>query len=279
MGALRAQAVAAWNALCEGHRSQTELKAFTWTLGSLLFLFPFGIVFVGFQTLPESFSWTSSVIIALSALVTALSEARAVGSTRAMIGLIVLSLLLFSIEYLGVTTGVPFGRYTYTSSLGGAVAGVPAAIAFAWYSTVVNAWRISRGLSAARRASWLLVPASAAILTLSLDLALEPMASRVTRYWLWEQESIPLQNYASWMVFAFVASLALSWLYDPRVRQERSVSLTSGLVLGMQFVLFLATDIVQGFPLSALLALAVLALPPLAFRYVGTRPAPGKEVA
>jgi len=276
MGRLSTTLGAAWDALCADHGTRRGRNAFAGMLGTLLFLFPFGLVFVALQVLPERFSWTSSVVIVLSAIVTALSESRAVAFRRAAAGLLLLCALLFGIEYLGVTTGMPFGRYTYTSSLGLTVAGVPLAIACAWYSTVMNAWRISRGLSAGRAGSMVRVPASAAVLTLALDIALEPMASRVTRYWLWEGDHVPLQNYATWMVFAGLASMLLSRFYDTAPAQRDSVTLTSGLVLGMQFILFLTTDLAQGFVGSAVLALVVAALPVLARQRWRLRHAPGR---
>lgn len=236
------------------------------SLRALWFLFPFGIPFVAFGMLPARFSWTGSLVITLYALTTLLSELRvspAAGPVR-VFGL--LSVVLFAVEFVGVTTGIPFGRYEYTDVLGGLVAGVPVAMAFAWYVTVVSTWRIARHLAGQGAGGRLArVALLSAVLTVILDLALEPMAAMVTRYWVWEGESVPPANYAAWFAFSFGAA----WVLEHRAGSavdHPGLYLHGLMVFLMQWFLFALTAFVGGHVLPVVVSAAGLLAVALACR-------------
>src|SRR5689334_16851026 len=58
----------------------------------------------------------------------------------------------FAAELLGVATGVPFGRYSYSERLGPRVAGVPVLAAAAWAAMARPAW-VAAGWCVRRRAA------------------------------------------------------------------------------------------------------------------------------
>lgn len=226
-------------------------------LGLAVFLFPFGLVFVAGGLLPPQYSWTASVIIILNAIVTLLSEFRAVAPRRALLLFALLTALLFVIEYVGVTTGYPFGIYEYTATLGGLVVGVPMAIPLAWYTTVINAWRIGNALAPASAAGAMMV---AGLLTLAMDVALEPMASAVTGYWLWDGGTVPVQNYISWVGFVMLSSILLKRFYDRAARHSRPLLLGAAIVSGSQYFLFALTDAMHGHLVAMALSLLILSI-------------------
>ena len=86
----------------------------------------------------------------------------------------------FGAELLGVATGRPFGRYTYSDGLGPRVRGVPLLAAAAWALLARPAWVVAGRLSA-RRA--LRVPLAAGALT-AWDVFLDPRMAR-EGYWTW----------------------------------------------------------------------------------------------
>jgi putative membrane protein len=230
-----------------------------------VFLFPFGLVFNITGILIDRYPWTSAVFICLIALITALSELRARPLRMVAGEAIVLASALWAVEKTGITTGFPFGEYTYTGTLGWRILGVPAAIVCAWYATVVNAWRIGRGV--ARRAgtdSPVAVAAIAAVLTLALDLVLEPMAAYIRQYWIWREGAVPLQNYLGWMVFTFLAVLVLQRRDSTYGSDHKELVYASLLVLTLQWILFVATGVSGGFVVPALVSL-VLFVPLLRF--------------
>ncbi len=111
----------------------------------------------------------------------------------------------FLIELAGIHTGLIFGRYSYGSTLGLKLAGVPLMIGVNWILVVYSA-----GMLLQRVAVWnkfAAVMAGAGLVSL-LDWLIEPVAVRFD-YWSWHSNGIPLQNYVAWFLF----SCCLLWLF------------------------------------------------------------------
>lgn len=117
-------------------------------------------------------------------------------------------------ELAGVSWGIPFGGYRYTSHLGPALAGVPLVMAAAWMVLLayVRQWRLP-------------IWAGALVLT-ALDLVIDPLAAGPLGFWVWERPGpyfgVPLTNYAGWL-FVSLALLAWSarWPCTPSVAVRR----------------------------------------------------------
>jgi uncharacterized membrane protein len=243
--------------------SRWESGSFLAAMTALAFLFPFSLLFVVGGLLPPSFSWASSVIILIGGAATLLADMRHAGRVTAIFRFAVIAVVLFAVELLGVRTGFPFGGYSYTARLGPAVAGVPVAIAIAWYCTVMNTWRIAERLTGhAHPGRPLLTALAAGIMTLGLDCALEPMAGFVERYWVWDGQTIPLQNYLSWFVLSCAAVFVLARAgAKPRPKNAVDPFPAALFLFGTHVVLFLLTSAVHGYVLQAALALCLTLLP------------------
>jgi bisanhydrobacterioruberin hydratase len=228
--------------------------AYLVSAGLVGFLFPFGLVFVAGGLLPREFSWTATVIILLVSLTALFSEMRDGNVRSAAIRFGLLAPALFAVEWIGVHTGVPFGMYRYTHALGVLVCGVPLAIPFAWYATVVNSRYIARALPGdGRRRSRAWTALLAGVLTVALDLLLEPTASLVQEYWIWERAVAPFENYLSWFLFS---TAAVWWLEGSGAARtgERGARATALMLWTTQAALFVLTDIIHGHVLPVLLA-------------------------
>jgi putative membrane protein len=223
-------------------------------LGLILFLYPFGVAFVAGGLLPERFSWTASVVIALNGIVVLLSELRVVPARKALGVFAVFVGILFGVEYVGSRTSIPFGAYAYTDTLGLTIAGVPPVIAIAWYGTVVSGWRIVQGI--APRAGRLPKAVLAGILAMALDIVLEPVAAEVERYWLWEGGSVPLQNYVSWFAFTFLAVLFLERTAIPM--PHSGLVKSALLIFTLQWTLFVLTNLVHGAAVAVVVSVVLL---------------------
>lgn len=255
MGSLHAAVLT----IAGGFRDDTLRRLYLGTVGLLLFLFPFGLVFNITGLLIERHTWTSPVFICLIAVVTILSEMRARPFRIVTAEAVVLGSVLWVVEKVGIETGYPFGYYVYTETLGWDLLGVPFAIVCAWYATVINAWRLGRAVAFRMGSGSAAAVASvAALLTLALDLVLEPMAAFVRRYWTWQAGEVPLQNYVGWMVFTFLAVLVLQRKYGDGEHEQRQLAHGSLLVVALQWVLFAATGLSAGFFLPVVISLAVL---------------------
>ncbi len=120
-------------------------------------------------------------------------------------------LVALAAEALGVHTGVPFGRYAYTSSLGPALLGVPLLVPLAWLMMAYPSFVVARLLT--RR----FVPLLGAVAMTSWDVFLDPQMV-AAGHWRWADATpalpgvpgIPLTNFAGWLV----VSAALMALLD-----------------------------------------------------------------
>ena len=230
----------------------------------LLFMFPFSILFLVGGLLPRPFAWTASVVIVVTGLVTLISELRTSPPVAGLFRFGILFVLLFSVELLGLHTGYPFGDYFYTDTLRFALLGVPIAIPFAWYGTVINTWRIGEIVAGPgpERFPWR-IALVAGLLTVALDLVLEPMASFANSYWLWSGAEVPWQNYAAWFVLGTAAVAWCVWsaneVHDTgeAVRGRRANGV---LLFSMQWTLFVLTDLVHGHIGAVILSVAFLAV-------------------
>jgi len=181
--------------------------------------------------------------------------------------------LAFAVEYVGVTTGWPFGRYVYTPVLQPQIAGaVPLAICFAWLMVVPCAWEVARRLVPPRRGRWPALLASASLVLL-LDLQIETVAAHINGYWRWfdggPYHGVPTQNFAAW----WAVGLALSALLERLTRDDQrpTTNASQFSILNSQFstriptllyllstVMFTVVNLARGYTLAGLVGLAAL---------------------
>jgi uncharacterized membrane protein len=119
-------------------------------------------------------------------------------------------------EVVGVHTGVPFGDYAYSGTLGWQVGGVPALVPLAWVMMAWPALHVGRLLGGRRRVATVLVSAWA--LT-AWDVFLDPQMVDAG-HWTWADphpalpgvEGIPLTNFAGWLLVSLLVCAALDRL-------------------------------------------------------------------
>ena len=126
----------------------------------------------------------------------------------------------WTMEWLGVKTGLVFGAYHYGPWLGPRWWGVPPLIGLNW---VILVWAV-RGWLPSKTSSpvpswWRDVLGGA--LVMGMDLLIEPGATRLG-FWVWDQKTAmqgwagslvvaPLQNYLAWWVIAFLMLRGMAW--------------------------------------------------------------------
>lgn len=124
-----------------------------------------------------------------------------------------LSILLFFlagilVEWIGVTTGFPFGVYHYGKTLGLKVDGVPYMIGINWAMLVL----ITGTLASKITHNTLIKILIGASLMVFLDLFIEPTAEALD-LWHWQNGNIPLSNYIAW----FAMASGLHWLFQETI--------------------------------------------------------------
>lgn len=156
-------------------------------------------------------------------------------------------------EAVGVRTGIPFGAYAYTGSLGWRLLAVPVIIPLAWtmmaYPALLVGRRIRRGPVAG--------PLAAGAALASWDLFLDPQMVDAG-HWVWlpgggpRLVGIPVSNFAGWLLVG-VVMMALLWWALPADRGPVDDSVPYALYLWTYGSSVLAHAAFFGLPGSALL--------------------------
>lgn len=143
---------------------------------------------------------------------------------RALGGVGLLVSYTYLIEYVGVSTGWPYGEFAYGVSLGPMIGGIPAALPVFFIPIVVNAYLLCvllLGQRAASRAVRLAVVIPAVV---TMDVVLDPAAVSLG-FWSYADGGlfyeVPLSNYAGWVLSATVAVGVLDLTFDRSALESR----------------------------------------------------------
>jgi uncharacterized membrane protein len=153
---------------------------------------------------------------------------RQVWTVRRIVA-VTLGIILFAwaVEWLGSSTGIPFGRYHYTGQLQPQMAGVPWLIPLAWLMMIPPSWAVASYIlgDTGARQPWRLAWVSALAFT-AWDLFLDPQMVH-WGFWTWDQAGgyfgIPWTNFIGWFLAAALLTVllrpgpvfepALAWIY------------------------------------------------------------------
>jgi putative membrane protein len=156
-----------------------------------------------------------TVGIVLVVAAASLSHAMLTRGGRGLLCFAVAAVVGFGADVLGVHTGVPFGDYRYSGTLGVEVASVPLLAALAWAMLAWPAALVARRLATTTPIR-VLVGAWALA---SWDLFLDPQLVAAGA-WRWTdpnphlpgEPAVALTNYAGWLLVATLISLAVQWI-------------------------------------------------------------------
>jgi bisanhydrobacterioruberin hydratase len=190
--------------------------------GVYVFLYPGSIILVALDRVPVWAIWMGGALLIVQGTLMGLWLSINFSRWGAVASVLIL-FLAWLVEYIGATTGFPFGFYTYTDVLQPKIWGVvPMAIPFAWLLIVGAAVGTSEHvLARADRAVLDDVRVSvtkvltAASLALLLDVTIEPFAVNINHYWTWNDSGqssyygIPTTNFAAWWCTSVILVLVL----------------------------------------------------------------------
>lgn len=141
--------------------------------------------------------------------------------------MLIVALLGFFVEVIGVDTGLLFGSYFYGDALGYKLLGVPLMIGINWFFLTYS---VAVVLTPVFKSLWIKILLGATMITF-YDFVMEPVAV-FTGMWNWENRIIPVQNYIMW----FILALFFVFLFTRFGRHNRNP--LAGLVLLLQFMFF-----------------------------------------
>lgn len=108
----------------------------------------------------------------------------------------------YSVELIGIKTGLLFGEYSYDTALGFKLLDVPLIIGLNWVIIVAASSSIVKYFI---KRPLILQAVFAAVLCTLLDFIIEPVAINYN-FWTWTEGSIPFYNYLCWFGFSFLFS-------------------------------------------------------------------------
>lgn len=127
-------------------------------------------------------------------------------SRKFLLWSLLLALVSFGIEWVGVKTGVIFGNYIYGETLQPQLFNVPIAIGFAWLCMLLCTIAVlQRVFPRFANTNMILTSSTIAIGMVLFDFIMEPAAIALG-YWKWAGDWVPYQNYIGWFVISFVLS-------------------------------------------------------------------------
>lgn len=147
--------------------------------------------------------------------------------------IIVVPLLAFAVEWVGVHEHVIFGDYIYGQTLGYKWNGVPLIIAVNWFLLVYSTGTLMQNVHLPGVIARVI---TGAFIMMVLDVFIEPSATRYD-YWHWqtpgEYLTAPISNYLSWFA---VSAVTLGIFEAFRFKKQNAVG---AVLLLAQFVFFI----------------------------------------
>lgn len=167
------------------------------SFGILLIFYSVGLVGILWSHHSEDFVKLSGLNLLISGVVLFVNHEK--WNNKLVISLLVIVVLGYLIEVMGVQTGMIFGEYNYGDSLGVKMFGVPLIIGLNWVMLCYfSVFTLSKWIK-----SWWLLSSASALLLLGMDFIIEPVAIKLN-FWSWKTEDIPVQNFVAWFIIAAV---------------------------------------------------------------------------
>ncbi len=229
--------------------------------------YPIAVIGVAFNVNPPfSMTWAGGALLILEGTMMAV----AVMDEYAILGLfaiILVAILSYAIEALGVHTGFPFGAYHYSNVLAPLLpGGVPLAVIFAWILILFSVQGVIYGVTP-RITSWLGRIVLRAVLATLLDLLLEPVAFHLEHYWNWlppgifNYYGVPISNFIAWFVISSILIFVINSLVLMFIGFANFTSFIGRLPTRMAALLYTANvfmfgliDLTHGYYLGVLFA-------------------------
>lgn len=139
----------------------------------------------------------------------------------------------FFIEVVGVQTGIIFGGYTYGSNMGIKILQTPLLIGVNWLFVVYTTYILLKKL----HLNIVIKSITGGLLLVLYDILLEPFAMAYDM-WDWAGGTVPLQNYIAWFIISF---LFLTMFYLFKIKAANKLAIPVILIQSVFFIiLFLA---------------------------------------
>ncbi len=173
------------------------------------FLAVFALVWLRVWLAPSLFGdhrWPEGFFLLLACSTLLVAMTRQLPGQNVLLAAIIVAVMGAGIGTVGALTSVPFGPFVYTENIGEQLFnGLPWVAPLIWIIMIFT----SRGVARLTLRPWrktrlygIWVIGLTSVLVMVLDFGLEPFASRVKRYWLWNPTKLGIAWYgAPWVNF------------------------------------------------------------------------------
>ena len=232
-------------------------RLLTILFGVYCIAYPIAVLGVPFNVHPPfSLSWAGSTLLFLEGILLIVAASIIYGLRRGLFAGLLIIVLSYIAESVGVATGFPFGSYRYTDVLLPMLPGsVPAAVMFAWVLIILGAYgsvtRQSKHSISVRSA---LLGASLATL---LDLEIEPVAFHLEHYWDWSAPGtinyygVPLANFIAWFAIALLLLFCVAAIFRhspiPKFGSSRLALWMPRILFAASLFMFGLVDLTHGY--------------------------------
>jgi putative membrane protein len=148
---------------------------------------------------------------------------------RLLLFVLLIAVIGFAAEFIGVHTGWLFGNYSYGETLGIKLFDIPLMIGINWFLLIYAAGVL---MQRSRVKSTTIRIGTGALILVFLDLLIEPVAIHFN-YWHWASRGIPDKNYICW----FLLSALMLFVFE--LFRFKWQSKVAPALLAMQFVFFI----------------------------------------
>jgi putative membrane protein len=196
-----------------------------WVLLAIIVIFH-TVGFVGLQSTKREYFLSLSplnLLLSFSCLVLSFEHF----TRRLFLAILVVGVVGFLAEYIGVHTQLLFGDYHYGKNLGFKLVEIPLVIAVNWAMLSFSALAIVFSIRVPLVVKALL---SAGLMTF-LDVLIEPVAI-TSDFWSWADGIIPMYNYVCWFVLSFILHF---WLLKRGVVEQNTVGIGLYVILVLFF--------------------------------------------
>ena len=158
--------------------------------------------------------WPDGLLLVLTAAAVLASLSRHLPGQNVILGSIIVAFIGGAVQTVGALTGIPFGPYVYTEHIGQQLFNpLPWAVPLIWIVVLLA----SRGVARLTLRPWrktqtygFRLIGLTTLLVVLLDVGLEPFATAVKHYWLWNPTKLKFDWYSTpWVNFLGWAATAL----------------------------------------------------------------------
>ena len=200
------------------------------------------------------------------------------GSRRTALFFAISGIVCYSMEEIGVRTGLIYGAYHYSALLGPRLGDVPIIIPLAYFMMIYPSWLVARallrGVDTHAISGFTAHALVAALVMTAWDVVMDPGMAAAGN-WIWEKGGayfgVPRHNFLGWLLTTFLVYWIAGWFWQPAPQPTQAAKTFASLpiiVYAFFAVRYIASNDIPALQLIALFCMGVPAFVALLQTYL-----------